>query len=220
MTEGLIQAAIEQGFFEYRANFEEPITLFWTSGRQAEIITAISKVLTKWGAGLENVNWNTAPTNLAQVQLTFTIPSQFSSIQIGVAGVTMTAVNPDWSRAGSLVEMFGNALKALTQTVGQSFQTHQTTLAFHIRPTVKPFREAISAFINTKALDSDDATMFGISVYHQDHVVVMDGSASIPGGMFVKLVRIFPADAQLEEMAKVIYQDEVNALNRLGLKLQ
>jgi len=221
MPPELIQAEIEQAFFEYRANFSEPITLFWSSGRQAEIINALNAVLAKWGMVPENVTWNSAPTNLAQVQLAFAIPSLFASIHIGVAGVTITALNPDWSRADSLVQMFGSSLKVLADTVGREFQAQQTTLAFHVKPTAKPFRDIVSSFVNAKTLDEGNtATMFGVSVYYQDHVVVMDGSASIPGGLFMKLVRVFPTGAHIGEMAKVIYEDEVIALNRLGLKLQ
>jgi hypothetical protein len=220
MPEELIQADIEQAFFEYRANFNEPLTMFWASGKQAGIVDALSKVLAKWGVGFENISWNSAPSNLAQIQVTFAIPSLFASIQVGVAGITMTALNPDWSRADALVAAFGNSLKVLSEKVEQKFQSQQATLAFHIKPTAKPFREIVSSFINSKALDGSSATMFGVSAYYGDHAIVMDSSAIVPGGLFIKLVRIFTTETQLPDMAKVMYEDEVKALNRLGLKLQ
>ncbi len=47
-------AEIQQAFIEYRANFKEPITIFWFGGRQGEIINAMHKALAPWRVGLEN----------------------------------------------------------------------------------------------------------------------------------------------------------------------
>jgi hypothetical protein len=57
MPTELIVAEIQQAFFECRANFKELITIFWSGGRQAEIINAIQKALVPWNVDLENVAW-------------------------------------------------------------------------------------------------------------------------------------------------------------------
>jgi hypothetical protein len=51
MQEDLIIADTQQAFFEYVANFKEPITPFWYSARQSEIISALHKALSPWHAG-------------------------------------------------------------------------------------------------------------------------------------------------------------------------
>jgi hypothetical protein len=217
----LIVADIQQAFFEYRANFKELITIFWTGGREAEIINAMQKALVPWHVNLENIAWPQGAKNLAEIQLSFTVPSQFASVQVGIAGVTMTALNPDWSRATELVALFKAGLEALTGSTGQEFQSQQTTLGFHLKPAAaRPFRDVITQFVNAKALSSEDAAMFGISVYYGDSSFVVDASAAIQGGLFVKLIRNFTADKQFDEMAKVLYSDEEAVLQRLGLKLQ
>jgi len=221
MREELIVAEIQQAFFEYRTNFKEPITVLWSGGRQAEIIDAVHKALASWGVGLENIAWNQSAKNLREVQLTFGVPSLVASIQVGVVGVTMTAINPDWSRAPALVSMFQAGMDALKGATRQQLQSQQTTLGFHLEPPGKrPFRETVAQFVNAKALGVDDATMFGMSVYYDDCSFVFDASAVIRGGLFIKLVRNFEGEKLFEEIAKTLYSDEEAVLRRLGLKLQ
>lgn len=62
--------------------------------------------------------------------------------------------------------------------------------------------------------------MFGVSVYYGNHTFVIDSSAAIQGGLFVRLIRNFTPEKQFEEMAKALYADEEAVLQRLGLKLQ
>jgi hypothetical protein len=216
----LITAEIQQAFFEYRANFKEPITILFSAGRQAEIIDAIYKALGPWRMDLENIAWQPGAKNLREVQLSFGVPSQLATMQVGIAGVTMTALNPDWSRAPELLRLFHAGLGALKECTGQEFQSQQTTLGFHLRPpAARPFREVVTQFVNAEFLGSD-AAMFGVSVYYNDHTFVLDSSAAIQGGLFVKLVRNFTPEKQFEEMVKALYADEEAALRRLGLKLE
>jgi hypothetical protein len=214
-------AEIQQAFFEYRADFKQPITILWSGGRQAEVINAMHKALAPWHVDLENIAWHLGAKNLREVQLSFAVPSQFASVQVGIAGVTMTAVNPDWSRADELASLFQVCLGALKESTREEFRVQQTTRGFHIKPpATRPFREVITQFVNAKALGSDDAAMFGVSAYYSDWSFVIDGSAAIQGGLFVKLVRSFTPDRRFEEMAKALYADEEAVLHRLGLKLQ
>ena len=110
-----------------------------------------------------------------------------------------------------------DTLKAI---VGQDFQSQQTTLAFHVTPSTKPFRETLSEFVNTKLLGAESATMFGVSAYYSDFSFVIDGSAAFADSVFIKMTRIFQAPARFEEMAGMLYKDEGTVLGRLGLKLQ
>lgn len=221
MEENLTIAEIQQAFFEYRANFKELVADFGFGGRQGEIIKALHKALSPWKVGLENVTWNQAAKNVAEVQLTFGVLSLFASIQVGVAGVTMTAFNPDWSRAPLLISMFQAGLEALKESTAQNLESQLVTLGFHVKPReARPFKEILSEFVNAKALGGEDATMYGVSVYTNDYSFVIDGSGVIPGGVFIKLIRNFAGEKRLEDIATTLYKDEETVLHRLGLRLQ
>lgn len=220
MSEELAVADIQQAFFEYRAVFKEPVAGFWYGGRQGELITALLKALAAWGLGLDNVSWNQAAKNVAEVQLTFAIPALFASIQTGVAGVSMTAFDPSWERQPMLQPLFQAAAVALKTCIGQEFQFQQTTFGFHVKPGAKPFREIVTQFVNPKTLGADDAAMFGVSAYYKEHSFVIDNSAVVAGGVFVKLIRTFGPTASFEEMGKARFSDETAVLGRLGLKIK
>jgi hypothetical protein len=220
MSTNLTVADIQQGSFEYRANFREPVTAFWQSERQAELIKAVYKALSPWKVPLENVSWNSAAKNVGEIQLNFSAPSLLANIQIGISGVTMTAFNVVWSNAKTLVAFFQAAVDATKGSAQEDFQSQLATLAFHIKPGPWAFKEVLAQFVNAKALGADDANMYGVSVYRNDYSFVIDGSVVIPGGAFVKLIRSFGADKRLEEVAAVILRDEETVLGQLGFKLQ
>jgi hypothetical protein len=213
-------ADIQAAFFEYRANFTEPITPFWYSRQQGEIINAIHKALAPWQLGFENISWNQAAKNLGEAHISFTLPSLFSTILVGVAGVNISTLNPDWSRAQTFVAVFQTGMDALTASVGQGFEGQQLTLGFHVKPGEKPFRETMSQFVNAKALESEQAAFYGVSVYYADHSFVMDGSLAFPGGIFVKFIRNFAGEKRFDEMTATLREDEEFVLGLLGLKLK
>jgi hypothetical protein len=220
MPEELAIADIQAPFLEYRANFKEPITPVWLGRQQGEIINVIHKAFAPWQLGFENISWNQAAKNLGEASITFAFPSLFSSFQVGVAGVTITVLNPDWSRAQTFVTLFQTGMDALTASVGQGLQGQQLTLGFHLKPGEKPFRESVSKFVNAKALESEKAAFYGASVYYTDYSFVIDGSLAFPGGVFVKFIRNFAGEKRFDEMAATLYKDEEFVLRLLELKLK
>jgi len=221
MADQLAIAEFQHAFVEFRANFKEPIASFWYGARHGEMIAAMHKALSPWNLGLDNITWNQTAKNLNDAHLIFEVRSLMAGIQVGVGGVTMNAVNPDWARADQLTSLFQAAGDTLRTITGQEFQSQNITLGFHVKPGPKPSREILVQFVNAKKLGNEDtAKMFGVSAYYDDFAIVIDGSGVFPGSVFVKLNRTFPATAQFQQMATTLYADEKEALERLGLKLQ
>jgi len=213
-------ANIQNAVLEYRATFKEPIAELWYGGRQGEIISSLQRALSPWAVGLENVTWQQAPKNLGEVQLTFAIPSMVATLQIGVGGAVMTAINPDWSRVSQLISLFQTGAESIVKTTGREFQFQQATLGFHIQPSGKGFRETLGRFVNASALGCEDAQMFGVSVYYSDFLFVIDKSVMFPEGVFVRLIRTFSPPTRLDEMATILHKDEETVLSKLGLRLE
>jgi hypothetical protein len=220
MPQELAIADIQAAFLEYRANFKEPITAVWFGRQQGEIINVIHKALAPWKLGFENISWNQTAKNLGEAHISFAFPAIFSSFLVGVAGVTITVLNPDWSRAQTIMALFQTGLDALTTSVGQGLQGQQLTLGFHVKPGEKPFRETVSQFVNAKALESEKAEFYGASVYYNDYSFVIDSSLAFPGGVFIKFIRSFAGEKRFDQMAATLYKDEESVLRLLGLKLK
>jgi len=220
MAEELQIADIQAGFLEYRSNFKEPITPLWFGRQQGEIVNSLQKALAPWQLGFENITFNQAAKSLAEAYMNFALHSLFFSLQVGIAGVTISLLHPDWSRAAVFQSLFQAGLDAVKQSTEQELQTQQVTIAFHLKQGTKPFRDAMLRFVNAKGLGSENAQFFGVSVYNDGFTLVMDKSAAFPDGVFVRLTRMFAPDAGFEAITTALYADEVSALRLLGLKLQ
>lgn len=220
MDDQLSIAEIQHAVLEYRGVFKEPITRLWYAGRQGEVIASLHKAIAPWGVGLENISWQQQAKNLSEIQITFGIPTMLASVQVGVGGVTMNAINPDWSRAAQFISLFQTSVDSILQAVGQEFEFQQTTLGFHIQESKKPFRDTLGQFVNARSLGSENAAMFGVSVYYDDSVFVIDKSFVFPGGVFVRLMRTFAKAVRFDEMAAIVYKDEEMILSRLGLRVK
>jgi len=218
MPEELNVADIQMPFLEYRANYKESITSLWFGLRQGDIVDAFLKALAPQ-LTFEGVTWNQAAKNLAEAHISFSLPSLFSTILVGIRGVTISVLNADWSRIPLLTSVLQSAVDALKAGIQKELEAQQITLAFHLKPGAKAFRERMTRFVNSKALASDDAKSFGVSVYYPDSAFVIDSSGVVPDGLFVKVVRTFSAQKRFEEIATVLYKDEEAVLHRLGLKL-
>ncbi len=219
-SDNLNAANIQRPFLEYRSTFNDPITPVWYGARQGEVVGAVLKALSPWHLGLDNISWNQGAKNLAEMQLTFAVPSLLAAVQLGIGGITASAINPDWSRVSQFVSLFQTAVDTLKAVAGQELMTQQTTLGLHVLPDKKPFREALSRFINIANLGVSDAKMFGVSAYYSDFSFVIDSSAVFPEAIFIKLNRTYSGVARFEEMAATILKDEEKILELVDLRLQ
>jgi hypothetical protein len=220
MAEELSVADIQQSAFEHRAYFKELFVGLLETPHQAELVKAVYNALSPWHVPIENFSGNAMARNVGEVQLNVSAPTLLSSIQVNISGVTMTAFNVAWSNAKHMVAFFQAALDAIRISARQDFESQLVTLAFHVKPGPKSFKEILRQFVNVRALDGENANMYGVSVYSRDFTLVIDNSAVIPGAAFVKLFRSFTPDKRLEEIAVMLYKDEETVLRRLGFKLQ
>lgn len=219
MTEEFALADIQQASIEYRANFTTPATELMEQSRQSQLIKALHGALSPWHVALENVFWNSTAKNLAEFQLTFNAPSILANVHIGISGVTMNAFNVAWDNAKAKIDFFQAAADSLKKNLGE-FQSQLVTLAFHMKPGARPFKDVLAQFVNAKALGAENASMYGVSVYNGDYSYIIDGSAVVVGGIFVKSIRNFAANVRLGEMAPIIRKDEEAVLRHLKLRLE
>lgn len=219
MNEQLPIADIPVGFFEYRTTFKEPIFSTWSEGKST-LVKEMYKVLLPWGVDLEKISWNATPRNLKEAQVTFAVPNLSVLVNVGIGGVTIIANNADWSQASALSALFQAVVDGVTKIGNTHIESHQTVLGFHLKPGPKPFRDVMSQFIDAKALGEEDAAMLGVGLYSSDHSLIIDNSALVPDGVFVKITRVFPSAIRFEEMAAILSKEEEALLHRLGFRTQ
>ena len=217
MDEQLPIADIPSGFLEYRTTFTEPIFSAWYEAKQG-LARELYKVLKPWGVDLEKVSWNATPKNLREAQITFSVPNPPVLINVGIGGVTMIVNNADWSQASSLSSLIQAVLNSVTKIGSVGLESHQTVLGFHLKPGPRPFRDVMKQFVDTKALWKEDVSMVAVGLYSADYSLIIDNSAVLSEGVFVKITRAFPAATPFEEMASTLWKDEEGLLHRLGFR--
>ena len=132
----------------------------------------------------------------------------------------MVANDAEWSQASVLISFFQTVIANLLRVGETEIQSHQTVLGFHLKPGPKPFREVMKQFINTRALGKEDASMYGMALYGDEHSILLDNSLALAGGLFVRITRVFPPVTSFDEIAAILWKDEEDLLHRLGFRTQ
>ncbi len=207
-------ADIPESYFEYRAEFAAPMFEVWTVPHP--LVSSLSAALRKWGVGLGDIAWNKDPSTYKDLQITFNVSKMNALIKLNLDAATFTALNPDWSEAPALIELFETAMGNIQQTTKREVASQEIALAMHVKPGEKPFRDLMSPLVNTDVLGP--AQMYGISVYQNDSSFVIDKSLRYQDSVFIRLYRRLGSSTSFSDIAKILHQDESRALGLLGLE--
>lgn len=207
-------AEIPESYFEHKAEFKVPVFEAWTLPNP--LVRALFATMKEWGTSLGDISWNKDPSTYKDFQMTFSVPRINAMVRVGLAQAEFIAVNPDWSKAPALVELFETVLAKIQETTGAEIASQEMTLAMHVTPGPVKFGELMARLVNSSIFGAGD--MYGVSVYRQDSALIIDKSLRYDGAVFVRLHRRFPASISFTELATIVYHDEVNALSLLGLQ--
>ena len=218
MTDELPIADVPSGFFEYHADFKEPVFFPWF-GKDAPT-GGMYKTLMPWGLELNRVAFNTNPKTLQDIQTSFSTTNPPVVVNLGLGSLAFIVQNADWSQAPVLIPMLEAVLTHVKAAIPTEVHLQTTVLGFHVKPGPKPFRETMQQFINAKALGADGTENYGLVLYGPTYTILIDRSLAIPDGLFVKITRVFPAETLISEMASIMWKDEEEFLHRLGFRTQ
>lgn len=207
-------AEIVESYFEYKAIVSNPMFSAWTLPNA--LVEALFPALRTWNVGLGDISWNKESTSFQDLQVTFNVTQLRAILRVGLDSIGCVAVNPDWSEAAVLVDLFQTAIGMVCRTGKTDIASHEDVLAMHVKPGDKNFRDIMAALINENLLGS--AQMYGASVYREDSSVILDKSVKYEGGLFVRLHRKLPVGTDFMQVAKTLYEDEVRTLRLLGLE--
>jgi hypothetical protein len=213
MTVSSPEPTIPESFLELRQVFPSAWVNLWTINNP--FITLLIPALRDSGVELTDFSFNKEAANIGETYLNISIRKLNSAIRIGLDSVTYIAGNPDWSMAPQLVELFDNVSANIQKFVGETPNSQLLTLAFHVMPGAIDLHEKTSQLVNREVLG--EAAFYGVLLYYERHSVVIDKSLRYEGAAFIKLQRNFEGFLTFAQIVPQIYEDEVNALNLLGI---
>ncbi|HEY5176823.1 MAG TPA: hypothetical protein VII95_14780 [Terriglobales bacterium] len=204
---------IHEASFEYRADLGSPLFEAWTPPNKA--VTVLVPVLKQWGVTLGDVTWNRENNSAKDLQVTFNVQKLGAVLKVGLDSLVFNAFNPDWAKAPQLLELFQTCTSVLEAAVGLQIARQEAVLAFHVTPGARPFKEVMRELVRSDKLGVGN--MYGLGVYESDSSFIIDRSLRFDGGAFVRLQRAFAGSVTFDELAKMLYDDEIRVLKLLEL---
>jgi hypothetical protein len=207
-------AEIVESYFEYNAKVSNPMFAAWTLPNA--LVAALFPILKAWDVEPGDISWNKESASFQDLQVTFNVSRLRAIIKVGIESIVCIGVNPDWSEAPALVDLFQVAIGAVCKTGHTEIASHEDALAMHVTPGDKNFREIMAKLVSQNLLGS--AQMYGASVYREDSSLVLDKSVRYKDALFVRLHRTLPIGIDFMQVAKILFDDEVRTLRLLGLE--
>lgn len=211
------KAQISQAFLEYKLEYTRPCFEAWIP--QNRFMSAVYDALTPWGIQLRNVTL--APgNNMEEANLTFGLPHIGVIVQVALGFFKQTVVNPDWSRANQMIELFEKVKNTVLKSAGAEVKSQHTVLALHVKPEGLQQKECVSRAVEFKTKLGEDVVALGGGIYRRDSSLVFDKSAVFDDAVFVRLERQYPPETKFNSISESILKDEIQALNILGLDVE
>ncbi len=206
-------ANIPESYFEYRADFRNPLFEWWRQPNQ--VIQALYETLRSWNVNLGNAFWEKEPKNIREAQIGFNVDKLSAVIKVGMETATFSSVNPDWESAEQLISLFDLVMSTIKSAGKAEIAAQEALLAMHVRQGKRSLGEVMTGLVNAKELGSGQT--YGVSVYGDETTLLLDKSQRYPDAVFIRVTRKFAANAGFDAIAEAIYADEMKALGYFGL---
>jgi hypothetical protein len=193
--------------FEYTVEFTRPIISLWMD--RAVVVQAMFDALIRWNLDINEVEAVTTGKPSEQ-GVKIRLSSKYCTIFFGPASFKFQKDNADWASAEETIEILDAALGTLIRASGAELVDQKTAFALHLQPTTKTFLEVIRPFLSPalEALRTTKLKTGASIVKWEDGRVVLDGSASLANGVYLRLERDFNVKATFAEMAKELRTGE------------
>jgi len=212
-------ADIPGSFLEYVANYREPA--FGPLKLHEEIFKSALLAFRPWNVSLQNVVSNQSPRNFSEIWTSFALLGGRLAFSIGLGTCRVFVTNPDWSEVSTLIQIASAGLGALKSAGGIEIETQRASIGMHLKPAGGSIKKFVLEFAKPAAatLLAEDVQAVGISIYRQDSTWVVDKSVVYPEALFVKIDRSFRPAVGLDEIARVLKQEEDELLGMLNLEI-
>jgi hypothetical protein len=212
------QIEIPYSLVEYTAVFKTPAVKAWAV--PANLIDSVLTAITPYGFNLEGVESKTRTEKLSDCSLSFKRTPPGITINLGIGKMFVTAENLDWNDAEKFMETMNTALSAALDASDAELKLQQLALVLHIQIKNKSRKDVTDPLFSPVAarLLDGDVQFQGMVLNREKSFVLIDASVVYNNALFIRLFREHPAERTLKEMSEVLYKDEVQLFEVLGLE--
>jgi hypothetical protein len=212
-------ADIALAFLEYQATFRDPIVVLHRF--YGAVTEAGFRVFRGAGVSLEHVAHRPNPSNLNEVQTTYSVPGGRIVANVGLGSITVLVKDPAWSEADVLSTLIKGAVEAICTAGEVIVEKQRASLALHLRPAGSTRGSPLRGLMTVRDVPLlQNANGYGLSVYRSDSAIVVDASQLYPGALFVRLDCAGTETTTLGEMSERLLNTEKQVLELLDFQVE
>jgi hypothetical protein len=208
------QAAITESYFEHRQMFGSNWVELWSKSPNP-FLTAVLPITEGVGVELADISFNSNSSHLGEIAMNILFRKRRAALRLSLESATFMADNPNWEEASQLVELFEELSGKIRLVAERVPKSQECSLTFHLAPGPYDFGKVTRQLVREEILGAGD--FYGVTRHRADSAITVDKSAKCPGGIFVRLQRNFPGEAQFPHIAMALLEDEKEALHLLGI---
>jgi hypothetical protein len=189
--------------FELSVDFIRPIIAIWLD--RAVLVQAMFDALAKWKLDVNDVEGITTGKPSEQ-GVKIKLSSKRCTVFFGAASFKFSKDDADWSTAEETIEILDAALGTLIRVSGAEIVSYKTSLAMHVQPAAKNFYDLLQPFLSPQLTTlAESRPNSGASIIKwETGRIVLDGSAALANGLFIRYERTFSRETSYQKMAKEI----------------
>ena len=187
------------------------------------MIASILDELGPSGYSFNGVDLSLQAPKLDELAIVFrrTIPAVPSrSFALGFGKVHIKAENLDWTEAEQFISSHGAAFDSVRKKGGAEIKSQQLVVGMHIQLKDKPRKEVTAPLLSATSANllDGEADFSGIILVRDKALHLIDASAGIADGLFLRISREHLPEASFQELAEVLRTDEERIFRVLGLE--
>src|SRR5260370_17593703 len=204
MTSEKVRAEIPYSLVEYTGIFEQPIIEAWEG---SALTSAVLSALRPYGFTIEGVEYKEESEKASEHAIVFRRTEPLTpnmNLSLGLGKLVITAENLDWSEAEQFISAMDRALRTIFETAQTQLGSQQLAVGIYIQMRDKPRKEVTMPLLSPKGSQIFNAyiTCPGLILHVTKGHIVIDASASLANGLFVKLYREHPPELTLAQLSE------------------
>lgn len=208
--------SIPISFFEATFPYKDPNVMLWLD--RASVVQALFTALKPWNIDVDNVEIITTGKPSEQ-GLKFKLPQKQITFFFSPTLCRFTKDNADWKSAEETIEVMDVAFSTLAKSGKIEAAKIETAIALHVQPKALTLMKILGPFVPPQlaALDGDVKSMATIAKWDKRRVII-DGSAQLANGVFLRFEREFDRNATYQQIAEQLRADEEALFALLDVK--
>jgi hypothetical protein len=211
------KVSIPISVFEYTADFVRPIVSIWMD--RSNLVQAMFDALSRWKLDINDVEPITTGKPSEQ-GLKIKLTEKRCTVFFGVNSFKFTREDVSWDTAEETIEILDTARRTLAQVSGAEFAKQNAVIALHVQPRNVSFRDLLLPFLSpaVRGFREETPKTGALIVKWEDRRIVLDGSAALANGLYLRFERDFDSKTDYQSIAQELHQMEQSIFSLVDIE--